>query len=470
MRILNDLNAQNNPHIQWVSCEPEIHHLELRGKHFLFEPNSLMLIETSIEEAKGTQAADLAGFKKPYIAPDLTDYRQKMIVFQATYACNLACRYCFVRAHYCNEQNTLNFQDALRALETWQFQPMQQQLRDQQRNPNMRIKGYDIGFFGGEPLLNWELIYQVSQEVIRRAKMQNAPYKFHITTNGTLMTEEMAQYCAKNNFTFIVSLDGQEKFHNNNRPYAKTGKGGSWGDTMRGLDFIAKAYAEVGSPHRPTLRATYDKAGVDLVQCLEFLNRLCYEGKGGHVSVEPSSLGEGCSSQPDKLEDLTPEEIKAAFENEYWSAADWFLAEVRARRTPSFHHFEMMLQRLYDRQPAFSECGAGKGYISVGPGGKISACHRENEAEIGHLNTGGIDPAKQSPWLDNRYFARAKCPQCWQRNLCGGGCRHDSLQYGNCINDPNPVECEFKDLYLKPVLWLLSEMTHEEKKKYSRVR
>ena len=452
IKLLNrkDISYQG----QMLPCEPDCRVFDLRGKKIFFDSNDLSLFEfpAGIE----VDSSSFASREHPFIAASNEDIAHKMLVLQTTYACNLKCRYCFVRAHYCTKENMLSFEDAMRAIGMFQ-------------NPK-HGKAHNISFFGGEPLLNWELVYKVSQEVVKQSDVYKLPKPhFHITTNATLITEEIAEYCAGLGFSFIVSLDGQEGFHDQNRPYHKGT--GSWKDAMRGLEFLANAYKKKqGHGSVPiTLRGTFDSKGVDLVDSLKFLNNLMYEGKASHVSMEPSSLGEGCSTDPSRLEDLTIEEIKSAFESEYWKAADWFFEEIRSGRRPSFHHFEMMMQRIYDREPAFSECGAGKGYLSVGPGGKISACHRENGCDCGSLDK-GKDEIKLAKWQDNRYFVRALCPECVFRNACGGGCRHDSLQIGNDIHVPNLLECEFKRMYTDPVLWLLSEMTHEQKIQYSKKR
>lgn len=190
-----------------------------------------------------------------------------------------------------------------------------------------------------------------------------------------------------------------------------------------------------------------------------------YEGKAGHVSVEPSCLAESCARST--FEGITEDEVKAVFQEQYFKAADWFLAEIRAGKKPSFHHFEVPLQRIYDREPAPCECGAGKGYLSIGPKGKVAACHREHESVIGNIYT-GIDETKKASWDDNRYFNRIGCNECWMRNFCGGGCRCNSALLYKNLSQPSKIECIFNEMRAKAVFWLLSEMTEDEKKMYSK--
>lgn len=458
MRLLNKAKMADGPYLS-VPCKPDVQKFEIRGQYLLFDANSLALWDMEKEIYDAIDATTIGVSERPFLPGDLRDLPCKMLVLQTTYACNLHCRYCFVRHHYCTEENRLSLSDATRALEIYQSPLLF----------NGKYQGkLDVSFFGGEPLLNWELIKQVTEYQIERSKKYQVPWHCHITTNATLVTEEIAEYCAGHGFSFIVSLDGPAEIHDQNRPYHKGT--GSHSDVLRGLKFLADAYHKKGvkSP-QITLRATFDKVGLDLVAVLKYLNQLMYDGAAGHVSVEPSSLGEGCigcAADQSRMETMRVEEIKSLFEKEYWAAADWFLAEIKAGRHPSFHHFEMPLARLYNREVSFNECGAGKGYLSVGPGGKLSACHRENSAEVGNLQD-GVDMTRQARWLDNRYHVRETCQDCWMRNLCGGGCRHDSLQAGLPISVPVKIECLFKEMYTRPVLWLLSQMTKEQKEAYS---
>lgn len=451
MKLLNAPRMMVHPGIKLIPTEEDVVKIELREKKFFYDANVMALWEVEEDEWRESDETTVGMRTKPFIDGELGEMSNKHLVLQTTYACNLKCRYCFVREHYTTKKNMLSFDDAQRAINNYQ-------------DSNKRCS---ISFFGGEPLLNWEVIKRASDYVFQRT---NGNAHCHITSNGTLVTEEIAEYCAEKRFSWIISVDGPEDMHNANRPYCKVEKGSSHADTLQGLEKIVNAYKKRWGDNYEmpiTLRATYDQHNPQVLESLKYLNDLMYKGFAGHVSVESSSLGEGCTKSNTKLESLTNEELYALLGEKYWEAADWFLQEIREGRKPSFHHFEMPLQRLYDRDPAFTECGASKGYLSVGPGGKISACHRENLAEIGTLNH-GVDPVQQAKWLDNRYFVRTTCNTCWRRNACGGGCRHDSLQDGNPISVPCRQECTLKDIYTKPVVWLLSEMTEEQKKMYSK--
>ena len=428
--------------------------IEIRGKSFFYDENSMMLWQMDKSLLEQLNKDSLCMAEAPYWDAFGEIKFKGYLVFQATYACNLACNYCFVKHHYIDHENSISLQTCIDAVKAYQA--------------NYLKNGVHVGWFGGEPTMNWETIYQFTEWVKKESKNNPDCFKkssFHITTNATLITEEMAEYFAANNFSFIISLDGNEEEHNNARPYANANANNSWKDTMRGLEFVANAFKKAGKQNPITLRSTFDKNGCDLVARLKFLNKLMYDGKAGHVSIEPSCLAESCARN--SFEGLTEAEIIAKFQEQYFKAADWFLAEVKAGRKPSFHHFTMPLQRIYEREPAPTECGAGKGYLSIGPKGKVSACHREHESVIGNMYE-GIDKTRQAAWFDNRYFNRIGCNDCWMRNFCGGGCRCNSALLYKNLQQPSSIECIFKEMQTKAVIWLMSEMSEKERKQYSK--
>lgn len=437
LKLLNEQNAQQ--YNSYVSCEKDIATYRIDGKTFLLDCNNLNLWQTTEDIEKILDKKSLATSKVAFCEYDQTIYTHKgYVVFQATYACNLKCRYCFVEHHYCDHTNSINLETALKALDVYQT--------------DWKTKGYNIGFFGGEPLMNWEFIYKLVQTLNKRVTDENAKAttgrgtyaKYHLTTNATLLTEEIAEFLAQNSFSLIVSIEGDENTHNESRPY-RNQQNNSFKDTMRGLDFLKNAYQKFGKKLHLTLRSTFDRHGVDLVGRLEYLNNLCEAGYGNHVSVEPACLSESCASET--MEDLTREELRAQFYNEYIKSAKWYAARKLSGKFCSYHHAESFINRIQEHKLAWTECGAGKGYVSVGPAGKVCACHREHGTVLGTLNK--IDRIQLEKWVDNRLYARAKCPECPIRYICGGGCRCNSQLVLNNLKMPTVAECAFREMQIE---------------------
>ena len=326
---------------------------------------------------------------------------------------------------------------------------------DPQRSPG---KALSISFFGGEPLLRFSLMRQIVSSL---EKLLPIPCSFHVTTNGTLITPEVAGFLQEHNFSAIVSLDGSKTGHDHLRKYP-TGKG-SFDDVIQGLENLRQHGPSVSA--RTTLRGTFtaDSLKVEsLVDRLGFLNSLCDDGLGSHVSVEPVFLGESACTDPQLANEMTPDpnrpETHTFWEETYAATATWWLERLRARKSPRFHHYNAYMRRLRMGAANVSECGASKGYFSISPGGVIYACHRESNTKVGHIKHGGVDHELAAPWIDNRYYSRLKCPSCPFRNLCGGGCREMSAAAGLGVSMPFPAECAMKMLFFKNIAWILSEV------------
>jgi len=432
---LRVLNLRFDRRFPTAPAEPQVVTLRPHGQTVLFDCNSLCALQTSPETAARLSSAPGNGLLhcrlKPAVHPGPASVRAACLVL--THRCNLHCPYCFEQ-QYDDHAADLSLEDARAALGL--FPP---------------DGDLSIAFFGGEPLLRFDLVQQVVAEAEALARRRRVGVSFHITTNGTLLTREVAGFLDAHGFGVIVSLDGDEAVHNACR--------GGHAQTMAGLAH----FAGLGLAARTTLRSTFTPGRIELVERLRFLNALVRAGLAANVSVEPVSLPRGHALA------FTPQTARGA-SAEYHAAAQWAVAEVRAGRRPVFFHFDKLAARIATGSPAPTECGAGWHYVTVDPAGRLHACHREG-ALIGDVH-GGIDPDRACPWADNSL--RRACSACWLRYVCGGGCRADSLQHcggGSERQDPrtlppDPAMCAVKQVIVREVLWMLCELTTEETRRW----
>lgn len=431
--------------------------LQFRGRTGWLDENSLELVCGDERPAKG--AAPEHQHRQP-AAPA----RPHMLVFNLTHRCNLACDYCFVQNYYpqavdsrpkTEGNNSPSPQPSPngRGNKGDGLQPTAYSLKPMTMPPAVALRALSlfaprrdmqISFFGGEPLLAWETLVLTAEAAKALAAHSGLKARFHVTTNGTLLDEQKARWLAGNGFSMIVSLDGPPEIHDAYRRFAHDAAG-SFDATMRGLEAVRR-FPRLAM--RTTLRGTFTADCVDLLKRVAFLNDLCDCGFAGNVSVEPASLvTEGCAALPQgHPQALRPCDMRR-LRGEYDALADWWLERWRAGRKARFFHFAKMLERLEKRRPACSDCGAGWGYMCVNPAGELHACHREGNP-IGDAWK-GISEAARAEWLDNRYYARQKCPTCWARNICGGGCRKDSWDKSGDIRQPDALACAIR------IIWLL---------------
>ncbi len=451
--MIKRLNPDTRVRQKRAPAEPDVHVVEALGKHFAYDSNSMAAFEVDPSTADlvregdyGELGSDFGVAWRPHFNL-LSKPKVRHLVLEATHACNLACRYCFVRNYYDDQSGHMSFETAYHAINALLL-----------ASPT----SLNVGFFGGEALLNFKLIEQVVTYVEELVSEVYVPCKFSMTTNATLMTAEIAQFLDSHAFSLIVSLDGDEETHNHMRPTCRQGFN-SHAMTMAGLQHLK------GLPiaRRLTLRSTFTGLSAQLVERLEYLNNLIEQGIGSHASVEPCSLNESaCINLPDGHPLSITTEKAQALNSEYAEAAQWLVDRVRNGRPARFHHFYKMVERLLWGIVSPTECGAGMGYAAVGPDGTIYACHREGASAIGSLDA-GIDEASRSKWADNRWCQRERCPECWLRHVCGGGCRLDSLDRYGDIRCPDEAACVFKSHWIKYAMWIMSELTLDQLKAYA---
>lgn len=431
------LNAQLIPAVHMVpTAKPDVHFFHLHDEHIAFDTNSLCAVQVDSNLADSLKKCGDSPFRGLLFSRSKPQFKLaratpvRRLVLNITHACNLACVYCFAGGNRPGtEMPVATAQKALALLDA--------------RAP------VDVAFFGGEPLMAWDLICEVIEHTRTMAAARKVNAKFHITTNGLLLDEEKVRFLSDQPCSMLVSLDGPEDIHNAYRP-ARNPRHNSFKLTMAALERAR------GSPlgRRIMVRATFDTSDAQLVRRLEFFATLADAGLVRGFSVEPAVLGEGCARRSKSLE-------RAGMTREYHAAAEWFVARVRSGRSAAFFHFQKMLQRILYVKHAGTECGAGNGYITVGPDGTIYACHREAGTEIGHVDY-GFDEEARSPWADNRVYARNGCMSCWARYLCGGGCRQACLELAGDLHARVPERCFLQRTMLRECLWILTQLTAKE--------
>ena len=171
------------------------------------------------------------------ISNQLFRYGLLQMILGVTEECNLACRYCVFSDVYSNTRNSspkkMTIQTAKKALDYY----MQLLEEGKKYNP---VRDPSLGFYGGEPLLNFDLIRQSVTYLLETYPDEKISY--HITTNGTLLTDEIIDFLIKNRFSISISLDGPENEHDRNRVYAN-GKG-TFKDVIKNIKKIRDLHYE----------------------------------------------------------------------------------------------------------------------------------------------------------------------------------------------------------------------------------
>lgn len=367
----------------------------------------------------------LTGDAVMYLEQILKDSLQN-ITLEVTERCNLRCKYCIYNESHC-EYRSFGKEDM-----TWDIAKAAiDYLKEHSKDTE---KPY-IGFYGGEPLLNYSLI---EKSVEYANSLFNNTITFSLTTNATIITDEIADFLAENDFSPIISLDGPEILHDANRVFID-GKG-SFKATMKGVDKLVKAYSKKGDTSKIGFNIVvsgpdFDKE-YDMIQ--EFFES--NERIPSNVWIMTSFVDKGPKDTeyilPHSPEDLAY--MANAFEPNY----DW---ERKKRQEKTNHklfvdgtidkgmlaiHKRLLLDEPCKDYGMNGCCVPGQRRIYVTVDGKCLLCEKVgNIPDIGNVNTGlDIDKIRKIYVEDFVNEAINYCKNCWAVNLC-------SLCYVNCYDE-----------------------------------
>lgn len=353
-----------------------------------------------------------------------------IIILQITHGCNLRCKYCYA-----------DFVKHGRAPVYMSEEVGERAIDFFIENSGAR-KVVKVSFFGGEPLLNFKLMKHLVQYA--RSREKGKEFRFDITTNGVLLTEEVIKYLSDNDFRMIISFDGPEKIHDDVRVFP-SGRGSH----RIILENIKKAMA-FPIWNRTTIRGTFTNRHLEISKQIDYL----FDQGFRNISVEPAE---------EELENpyAIREEHLPGLAREYQQSVRSYLQRIRNGKASYFFHFIDTLKQIKFRRLKQDVCGAGMGYIAISYDGDIYPCHRLDgleEWKIGDVFN-GIEEEKRKIWKTTRDVdSNEICRACWAKYLCGGRCRANSILLSGDIMKTYPLTCELTKTRVKNAIWLYTEL------------
>lgn len=350
------------------------------------------------------------------------------ILLNVSTACQLRCKYCFADGgHYGrpNDEQIMSWEVAQAAIDMLDF-------RDVERHH------LAVGFFGGEPLVNWDVV-EKSINYVRDITHEYTKTKvvYNMTTNGIGLSVERAQFLKDNDCSVMFSIDGKETTHNVLRP-AKAGTINSWQSTVQGYN----NWLSVGG-RALTARSTVTAKDVDIVSMVDILRGL------GFAAVNTQLVQ---SDDPELR--LSVEQLQ-----QYTATQVSFLRDDITKSTD----LQRVFTALRAARPRLSFCGVGRSGFAVQPNGDVFLCHRfasDDRFKIGHVFH-GVDQdavAKHQGWrVDNSLV----CARCWARNLCGGGCYAENYFATQDPLSPRPERCYITKAMLYHSIEFLAQHSEE---------
>ena len=320
----------------------------------------------------------------------------KALCLHIAHTCNLNCAYCFAsQGKYHGDRAVMSLEVAKQALDFLIA------------NSGSR-RNLEVDFFGGEPLMNFDVVKDVVAYARSIEKQHNKNFRFTLTTNGLLIDDDVIDFANREMSNVVLSLDGRKEIHDRYRvDYAGNG---SW---ERIVPKFQKLVAARGGKNY-YMRGTFTHANPDFLKDIQQMLDLGFT----ELSMEPVVCAAG-----DK-EELTEEDLPIVLE-QYEKLAELMLERDREGRPFTFYHYMIDLTGgpcIYKR---ISGCGSGTEYMAVTPWGDLYPCHQfvgEEAFKLGNIWDGVTNTKTQGEFAACNVYARPECRDCWARLYCSGGC------------------------------------------------
>lgn len=403
--------------------------IPLFEKHSSEEITGLLREKYSEEEIREA-VEEVAQLKKEgslftpdtYEAP-LIDFKKRPTVVKAlclhiAHDCNLACRYCFA------EEGEYHGRRALMSYETGKAA-----LDFLIANSGSR-RNLEVDFFGGEPLMNFEVVKQLVAYGREQEKLHDKHFRFTLTTNGVLLNDDIMEFANREMDNVVLSIDGRKEVHDHMRPFRKGA--GSY-------DLIVPKFqklADSRNQERYYIRGTFTRNNLD------FSNDILHYADLGfkQMSIEPV-VGEETDPYAIREEDLPQ-----IFE-EYDKLAKVMIEREKEGKGFNFFHFMIDLEGgpcIYKR---LSGCGSGTEYLSVTPWGDLYPCHQfvgQDEFLMGNVDEGITKPEIADEFRSCSVYSKDKCRNCFAKFYCSGGCMANAYNFHGTIHDAYDIGCEMQ--------------------------
>ncbi len=373
---------------------------------------------TAIEELK--QAGKL--FSPDTFAPIANNLKQKTagvvkaLCLHVAHTCNLNCAYCFAsQGKYQGERAVMSFEVGKQALD---FLVANSKGR----------RNLEVDFFGGEPLMNFEVVKQLVAYARSIEKECDKNFRFTLTTNGILVDDDVIEFSNREMSNVVLSLDGRKEVHDRYRvDYAGNG---SWERIVPKF----QKFVEARGNKNYYMRGTFTHANPDFVKDIEKMLELGFT----ELSMEPVVCA---ADDPNRL---TREDLNIVME-QYEKLAELMLERRKDGKPFTFYHYMIDLKGgpcIYKR---VSGCGSGTEYMAVTPWGDLYPCHQfvgDEKFKLGNIWDGVTNTEMQQEFCSCNVYARPECHDCWAKLYCSGGCAANAYHATGSIKGIYKDGCE----------------------------
>lgn len=378
-------------------------------------------------------------------APDIyenyiTEFKNRETVVKAlclhiAHDCNLACEYCFAEeGEYHGRRALMSFEVGKKALDFLVA------------NSGSR-RNLEVDFFGGEPLMNWQVVKDLVAYGRSLEESHNKKFRFTLTTNGILLNDEMLEFINREMGNVVLSIDGRKAVNDRMRPFR--GGQGSY-------DVIVPKFQKVAESREQMnyyVRGTFTHYNLDFAQDVLHLADLGFK----QISVEP------VVAQESEDYAITEEDIPRIKE-EYDRLALEILKRRKEGKYFNFFHFMIDLSGGPCVAKRLSGCGSGTEYLAVTPWGDFYPCHQfvgQEEFLMGNVYEGIKGEDIREQFKGCNVYTKEKCRKCFAKYYCSGGCAANSYNFHGHIQDAYDIGCELQKKRIECAIMLKAAEAEE---------
>lgn len=355
----------------------------------------------------------------------------KALCLHIAHDCNLRCSYCFAgTGEYMGHRSLMSLEVGKKAVDF---------LIENSGNR----RNLEVDFFGGEPLMNFDVVKGIVEYAREKEKESNKNFRFTITTNGILLDEEKRAYINENMHNVVLSLDGRKEINDEVRKRID-GKG----SYDRILPLIKKMVDERGEKDY-YVRGTFTRKNLDFSADVLHLADLGFD----QISVEPVVAAK------DSGLDIRNEDLKAVCD-EYERLAKEYVDRRKNGQWFNFFHFMIDLEGGPCIAKRLRGCGSGTEYLAVTPEGELYPCHQfvgHKEFNLGNVFDGLNGNPIREIFSDTNVYTKPQCNSCWAKFYCSGGCAANAWQFNKDIKIPYEIGCELEKKRVECALWIKAQ-------------
>ncbi len=400
-------------------------------------PDELQELYGELEEMR----ADGTLFTEDTYKEGVIDFKQRQTVVKAlclhiAHACNLSCRYCFAgEGEYRGDRSLMSYETGKKALDFLVA------------NSGSR-KNLEVDFFGGEPLMNFEVVKRLVAYGRSLEEKNDKHFRFTLTTNGVLLDDAIIEFANKEMDNIVLSIDGRKEVHDRMRPN-KNGDGS--------YDLILDKFKKVAASRNQTgyyVRGTFTHYNLDFVEDVLHLADEGFE----QISVEPVVAG------PEEPYAIREEDIPVICEG-YDRLAKEMIKREKEGKGFNFFHYMIDLSGgpcVYKR---LSGCGSGTEYLAVTPWGDLYPCHQfvgNDDFLLGNVDEGIVNDRIRDEFKLCNVYAKEECRNCFARFYCSGGCAANAYNMHQRIDKPYEIGCELQKKRIECAIMIKAALASED--------